>query len=112
VCQHDISNHSYLPTYISKEHRIIISIFIAAKISNLTFLTISYRSYDYKDELVWAAAWLYRATNDNTYLNTAESLYTQFSIGSANGLDWDDKGSGVQVSYVHIYNVSENPVKS
>ena len=29
---------------------------------------ISYRSGDYKDELVRAAAWLSRATNDSTYL--------------------------------------------
>jgi endoglucanase len=53
------------------------------------------------DELVWAAAWLYRATNDTTYLNTAESLYNEFGLGSANGgLDWDGKVSGVQVRYV------------
>jgi hypothetical protein len=74
---------------------------MAARITNLTFLTISYRSSEYKDELVWAAAWLYRATNDTTYFNTAESLYTQFGLGSADGwLDWDDKTSGVQVRYV------------
>jgi len=82
------------------EHHIIIPIFIAARITNLTFLTISYRSSDYKDELVWAAVWLYRATNDNTYLNTAESLYNEFGLGSENGLDWDGKVSGVQVRYV------------
>jgi hypothetical protein len=80
---------------------IIIPIFIAAKITNLTFLKISYRSSDYRDELVWAATWLYRATNDNTYLNTAESLYNEFGLGSANGgLDWDEKISGVQVRYI------------
>ena len=74
---------------------------MAAGNSNLTSLTISYRSSDYKDELVWAAAWLYRATNDNTYLNTAESLYNNFSLGSAKGwLDWDEKVSGVQVRYL------------
>jgi hypothetical protein len=32
------------------------------------------------DELVWAAAWLYRATNDTTYLNNAESLYNEFGL--------------------------------
>ena len=74
---------------------------MAAGITNLTFLTISYRSLDYRDELVWAAAWLYRATNDTTYLKTAESAYNEFGLGSANGwLDWDDKVSGVQVRYV------------
>ena len=81
----DISKSTCLPTYIAKEHHIIIPIFIAARITNLTFLTISYRSGDYKDELVWAAAWLYRVTNDRTYLNTAESLYDEFGLQYYNG---------------------------
>jgi len=101
VSQHDISNLSYLPTYIAKEHHITIPICIAARITNLTFLTISYRSWDYRDELVWAAAWLYRATNDITYLNTAESLYNEFGLQYWNGnLGWDNKVTGVQVRYV------------
>ena len=71
---------------------------MAAGTSNLTFLTLSYRSGDYKDELVWAAAWLYRATNDNSYLNTAESLYNEFGLQSWGGaLNWDNKVGGVQV---------------
>jgi len=83
------------------EHHIIIPIFIAARITNLTFLTISYRSSDYKDELVWAAVWLYRATNDNTYLNTAESLYEEFGLQYWNGaFNWDNKVSGVEVRYI------------
>jgi hypothetical protein len=77
LSQHGISNRLYLTTYIAKEHDIIIPIVISARISNFTFLSISYRSWDYRDELVWAAVWLYRATNDNTYLNTAESLYKE-----------------------------------
>ena len=100
MSQHDISNRSYLPTYIAKEHHVIIPIFIAARITNLTFLTISFRSYDYRDEIVWAAAWLYRATNEASYLTTAESLYTQFGLQSNSGFDWDDKASGIQVRYV------------
>jgi hypothetical protein len=101
VNQHDILNCSFLTTYIAKEHHVIIPIFIAAIITNLTFLTTSYRSWDFRDELVWAAAWLFRATNENTYLNTAESLYTQFGLQHWNGgFDWDTKVSGVQVKYV------------
>ena len=101
MSQYDISNLSYLPTYIAKEHHITIPIFIAARITNITFLTISYRSGDYRDELVWAAAWLYRATNDNTYLNTAESLYNEFGLQYWNGaFNWDNKVSGLQVRYV------------
>jgi hypothetical protein len=98
VSQRDFSNHFYLPTYISKEHHILIPIFIAERITNLTFLTISYRSGDYRDELVWATAWLYRATNDTTYLKTAESLYTEFDFQTwGGGLNWDNKVSGVEV---------------
>lgn len=64
-----------------------------------------YASGDYKDELVWAAAWLYRATNDNTYLNTAESLYNEFGLQNWNGaLNWDNKVSGVQVLLAKLTN--------
>jgi hypothetical protein len=76
----DISKRSYLPTYIVKEHHTTIPTFIAARITTLTFLTISYSLGDYRDGLVWAAAWLYMATNDTTYLNSAESLYNQFGL--------------------------------
>ena len=35
-----------------------------------------YRSYSgYQDELAWGAAWLYRATNDPSYLTKAEEIY-------------------------------------
>ena len=101
MSQHDISNRSYLPTYIAKGHHTTIHIYIATRITNLTFLKISYRSWDFTDELVWAAAWLFRATNNNTYLNTAESLYKQFGLQSWNfGLNWDNKVSGVRVRYI------------
>jgi hypothetical protein len=94
-------HRSCLPTFIATEHHIIISKFIAARITNVTFITISFRSWDYKDELVWGAAWLYRATNDNTYLNTAESLYNEFGLQYWNGvLGWDNKVTGIQVRYV------------
>ena len=87
----------YLSTSLS-------TILTAVGNSNLTFLTISYRSGDYKDELVWAAAWLYRATNDNTYLTKAESLYNEFGLGNWNGaFNWDNKISGVQVRYLNKF---------
>ena len=35
-----------------------------------------YSSSEYEDELVWAAAWLYKATGEEAYLNRAEQLYT------------------------------------
>lgn len=70
----------------------------AFRATSLTFILLSYRSGDYKDELVWGAVWLYRATNDNTYLTTAEQLYNEFGLQNWNGgFTWDSKISGVEV---------------
>nr|AGP76434.1 endo-beta-1,4-glucanase 1 [Sphaerotermes sphaerothorax] len=67
-----------------------------------------YTSCDYRDELVWAAAWLYRATNDSTYLNTAESLHNQFGLQHWNGgFTWDAKVSGVQLLLAKLTNKQE-----
>nr|AGP76409.1 endo-beta-1,4-glucanase 2 [Hospitalitermes bicolor] len=67
-----------------------------------------YASADYRDELVWAAAWLYRATNDSSYLKTAESLYNEFGLQSwFGGLNWDSKVSGVQVLLAKLTNKQE-----
>lgn len=45
-----------------------------------------YRSFSgYKDELVWGAAWLYRATKDGNYLTKAEKYYNDFGM---NGQVW------------------------
>jgi uncharacterized protein YyaL (SSP411 family) len=62
------------------------------------FLTYG-RTYSYRDELVWAATWLYRATDDETYLKTAEQLYKEFDLLYWNtGFTWDMKISGIEVS--------------
>ncbi|XP_041004323.1 endoglucanase 9-like [Juglans microcarpa x Juglans regia] len=54
-----------------------------------------YCSYSgYKDELLWGAAWLLRATNDVSYFNILESL------GADDGTDmfsWDNKLAGARV---------------
>nr|AGP76407.1 endo-beta-1,4-glucanase 2 [Globitermes sulphureus] len=64
-----------------------------------------YASADYQDELVWAAAWLYRATNDSSYLSNAESLYNEFGLQNWGGsLNWDSKASGVQVLLAKLTN--------
>ena len=34
-----------------------------------------FSSSSYEDELIWAAAWLYKATQDFSYLDEAEDLY-------------------------------------
>ncbi len=59
----------------------------------------------YNDELVWGAIWLYRATNDASYLSKAESLYANLSVQGQGGtvksykwtIAWDDKSYGAYV---------------
>nr|XP_011421782.2 endoglucanase E-4 [Crassostrea gigas] len=53
-----------------------------------------YRSVDYNDELAWAGAWLYKATNETKYLTQAETYYV---TGASWGQSWDDKTAGCQV---------------
>ncbi|RVX03077.1 Endoglucanase 13 [Vitis vinifera] len=53
-----------------------------------------YASSGFEDELVWAAAWLYRATNDQTYVNYLGSANTG---GTRSEFSWDDKYTGAQV---------------
>jgi len=47
----------------------------------------------YQDELVWAAAWLYKASKDIYYLDRAESLYNEFNMlkKEPKEFSWDDK---------------------
>eukprot|EP00051_Salpingoeca_urceolata_P011971 m.148852 g.148852 ORF g.148852 m.148852 type:complete len:745 (-) comp17329_c0_seq2:70-2304(-) len=52
-----------------------------------------YTSRGYTDELAWAAAWLYRATNDNAYLTAA----LQNNLDQGWGFSWDEKNAGVHV---------------
>ncbi|KAL0317064.1 UNVERIFIED_CONTAM: Endoglucanase 12 [Sesamum angustifolium] len=54
-----------------------------------------YKSSGYEDELLWAAAWLARATNDISYV---EFLTRNVNFGStASMFSWDDKNVGAQV---------------
>ncbi|KAF0300354.1 Endoglucanase E-4 [Amphibalanus amphitrite] len=58
-----------------------------------------YSSSGYGDELAWAAAWLYRATNDQTYLDKAKGFFQEFSdlSGRPSEFSWDSKHAGVQL---------------
>ncbi|KAL7160017.1 hypothetical protein ABFS83_01G066600 [Erythranthe nasuta] len=54
-----------------------------------------YCSYSgYQDELLWAAAWLYKASGDSTYLNyvTTNQAWSQ----SVSEFSWDNKFAGAQ----------------
>ena len=54
-------------------------------------------SSGYGDELAWAAIWLYRATQNVSYLKDAVTFYNQFGLSEAEDFSWDDKAAGVQV---------------
>ncbi|XP_057247763.1 endoglucanase 5 [Beta vulgaris subsp. vulgaris] len=58
-----------------------------------------YPSTGYSDELLWAAAWLYRATNNNYYLQYAS--YNAADLGGTGNavkmFSWDNKYAGLQV---------------
>jgi len=59
-----------------------------------------YNSYSgYLDELMWAAAWLHRATNKTSYLEKAETIYNQSFANSAFRWtqDWDNKNPGAMI---------------
>ncbi len=64
-----------------------------------------YRSFsNYEDEIVWGAAWLYRATNDNKYLVKAEAEYDNMQREGQSAIakykeafSWDDKAYGAYV---------------
>lgn len=65
---------------------------------NLIFIYL----FNLQDELLWGAAWLFRATNDVTYYNMLKS------VGDDGGTDlfsWDNKFAGAHVllARVHTY---------
>ena len=58
----------------------------------------------YHDELVWGALWLYRATNEQAYLDKAQSYYANLSNQQQTSIKsykwtiaWDDKSYGAYV---------------
>merc|ERR1711963_798597 len=59
--------------------------------------SIFYKSWNgYNDELVWGAAWLYKATGDVAYFNKAKQYYDDFGLEGKKGVfSWDDKTVGV-----------------
>jgi hypothetical protein len=67
-----------------------------------------YQSWSgYNDELVWAAAWIARATDDSSYLATAERLYNEFGFDneSPSEFSWDNKQAGV---FALLYRMTNN----
>lgn len=74
-----------------------------------------YKSWSgWQDELMWAAIWLYLATNDSSYLNKAESLVSIQNKENQSDLIkftwahcWDDVLSGAMLMLAKITNKSE-----
>ena len=58
-----------------------------------------YNSSGYGDELLWAAAWLYHATGDQSYLKytTGANGNSFANSGNPTWFSWDNKLAGVQV---------------
>lgn len=69
-------------------------------IYSVTFpdIALYYKSTDYHDELLWAAAWLYHATGDLKYLQyTTDNAQNFKGYGDPTYFSWDDKHAGTQV---------------
>ncbi|KAJ4889519.1 Endoglucanase 2 [Raphanus sativus] len=57
-----------------------------------------YNSTGYGDELLWAASWLYHATEDKTYLDFVSKNGDEFgNFGSPTWFSWDNKLPGTYV---------------
>src|SRR2546430_191781 len=68
-----------------------------------------YQSFSgFQDELVWGAAWLYRATGEAAYLTKAETEYDNLPLDQAGlrpykwTLAWDDKSFGSYILLARI----------
>ncbi len=68
----------------------------------------------YQDELVWSAAWLYKATGNNTYLTNAKTDYNQLGTeGQSSNKSykwtqaWDDKSYGSYVLLAQLTGESQ-----
>lgn len=56
------------------------------------------RSSDYKDEIVWAATWIAKASKHSSDLQLAEKLYDDFKLKSEyDEFSWDSKEAGIDV---------------
>ncbi|EOA40150.1 hypothetical protein CARUB_v10008868mg [Capsella rubella] len=57
-----------------------------------------YNSTGYGDELLWAASWLYHATEDKTYLDFVSKNGEEFgNFGSPSWFSWDNKLPGTHI---------------
>jgi hypothetical protein len=62
-------------------------------------LSAYYNSTTYKDELLWAASWLYHATGNQSYLSyaTGKNADEFANLRNPRYFSWDDKRAGTEV---------------
>lgn len=56
-----------------------------------------------QDEMLWAAAWLHRATNNKQYLDFLQN--SQNTGGTRTTFSWDDKFVGAQVLIAKVISI-------
>ncbi|RCI06304.1 hypothetical protein CU098_011691 [Rhizopus stolonifer] len=58
-----------------------------------------YNTNNYTSQLTYAALWMYKATGDSTYKDTASTLFDSFNLGNqaVGVLDWSDQTNAVFV---------------
>ncbi|KAK9761619.1 hypothetical protein K7432_013349 [Basidiobolus ranarum] len=62
-----------------------------------------YGSRGFGDELCWGNLWLYKATNDNSYLEKAKTYFTLFKMeGRDFPFNWNQKSPGVYVMFAQL----------
>ena len=68
-------------------------------------MTEFYKSWSgYKDELCWAASWIYRATELEVHKKKAEGYYRSLQCQYASGpISWDDKSMIVQLHMAQLF---------
>lgn len=68
----------------------------------------SYRLTSYEAEIMWAAAWLYKATGEARFLNDAEFQYNNFDIGKeqSNTFFYEKILVGIQVLHSNIFYIN------
>nr|AXQ39832.1 beta-1,4-endoglucanase [Diploptera punctata] len=72
----------------------------------------SYTSSGYQDELVWGALWLYKATENETYLDKAQELYDEFQLKYFGyWFGWDQKISAIEVLFAQLTNDTAHTTK-
>ncbi|XP_002739247.2 endoglucanase A-like [Saccoglossus kowalevskii] len=61
-----------------------------------------YDSSGYIDEIIWAACWLYKATNETFYLNRAIVLYNNTPFNRPYSFGWNDVTVGYRLMLLYL----------